>query len=190
MRSPLVLTLSLGLLGGCTLYFDEPGDPGDSVDPDPDPGTPPRPEPPTPAEQTRTLLAEWSGCLSLTNFTSASMAPTWSAIPASNGGMCTTCHLAASPTFPISSDPAAFFRALSEHSKPMLDFFAVDLATRPGKVIVNPHPYQAVATGTPPYEAHPRFSVAGAPTTALAKLYSATAARKAAGTCDPPRLLD
>src|SRR5689334_15034528 len=135
MRSPILITLSLGLLGGCALYFDDgPGYQDDVVDPDP--VTPP---PPPPADTAKSLLAEWSGCMSLASFTTAGMAPAWSAIPAGTSGgtatKCTTCHLAASTIFPISSDAGAFFRVVSEHSRPMLEFFAVDLTTGRGKVI-------------------------------------------------------
>ena len=59
-----------------------------------------------------------------------------------------------------------------------------------GLTMDNPSPFKAVATGAPPYEGHLRFSVAGAPTTALVKLYDATVARRAARMCDPPRLKD
>jgi hypothetical protein len=57
-------------------------------------------------------------------------------------------------------------------------------------VIVDTRRFQGVGSGTPHYAAHPRFTVVGAPLTALAELYDTTVARKAAGNCDPPRLID
>jgi len=185
MQSPIAIALSLGLLGGCTLYIDDRSAPGQDDTADPTPVTPPLPSP----TDTPSLLAEWSGCMSLANFTAAGMAPAWSAPPASTS-KCTTCHIAASTLFPISSDADAMFKVISEHSIPMLGFFTLDRAIPPGKVIVNPNPFKSVATGLPPNEQHPRFSVDGASITALAKFYDATVARMAAGTCDPPRLKD
>src|SRR5262245_52777877 len=121
MRSPLLVTLSLGLLGGCALYFDDgPQVEGDDIA-DPGPVKPPPDPDPT---DSKTLLAEWSGCMSLTNFTSAGMAQAWSAIPTTNSTTkCTTCHTAASTLFPISSNADTMFKLISEHSQPMLEFF-------------------------------------------------------------------
>jgi hypothetical protein len=103
---------------------------------------------------------------------------------------CTTCHTGASTLFPISSNAETMFKLISEHSRTMLELFALDLTVRPGGVVVNAAPFKGVATGIAPYEAHPRLSVAGAPTSALVKFYDATAARRAARMCDPPRLKD
>jgi len=191
MRSRLLIPLLLGSLGACALSSEQegpPADPGDFPDPDPDPDieTPPL----TPAQEARALLAEWSGCMSLASFTSAEMASTWSQIVAADGSRCTRCHTEATPSFPVSSNPEAFFQVISEHTLPMLLFFTVDLTTRPGKVIMSPSRFEAVGTGTPPNALHPRFTVAGAPTTALTSFYNATVARKAANACDPPRLKD
>ena len=189
MRSRLLIPLLLGSLGACALSSEQegpPADPGDFPDPDPDIETPPL----SPAQEARALLAEWSGCMSLASFTSAEMASTWSQIVAADGSRCTRCHTEATPSFPVSSNPEAFFQVISEHTLPMLLFFTVDLTTRPGKVIMSPSRFEAVGTGTPPNALHPRFTVAGAPTTALTSFYNATVARKAANACDPPRLKD
>jgi hypothetical protein len=189
MRSRLLIPLLLGSLGGCALSTEErpPADPEES--PDPDPSTPSGPL--TPAQEAKALLAEWSGCMSLANFTSASMASAWSQIPTTDGsGACTRCHVSASPSFPVSSNAETFFTMLSEHLAPMLLLFTVDLASRPGKVIVDTRIFEAAGSGMPPHALHPRFTIAGAPMTALTSFYDATVARKAAGACDPPRLKD
>jgi hypothetical protein len=188
MRSRLLIPVLLGLLGGCALSSEDEGPPADPGEPDPDPGIPSGPS--TPAQNAKSLLAEWSGCMSPENFASTGMASAWSQLTADDGSGCTRCHAAASLVFPVSSDPKAFFQVISEHSQPMLLFFSVDLTSQPGKVIKSSFRFEAVGTGTPPHAVHPRFTVAGAPATALTSFYNATVARKAAGACDPPRLID
>jgi hypothetical protein len=191
MRSGLLIQLLLGSLGGCALYFDDDGtsvDPGD--DPGPGPGPDPvPPSPPTLAQQARALLDEWSGCMSLENFASADMAPTWSQL-SSAGGKCANCHTEGTLDFPVSSDASVFFEVISEHKWPLLMFFGVDLTNRPGKIVINPISFQAAGSGTVPHAQHPRFSIEGAPLTALTTFYNLTVARKVAGECDPPRLID
>jgi len=188
MSSRTTVTLLLGLLGGCAL------DGGDGASPDPgessdlDPGAPSTP--PSTGTQAGQLLKEWSGCMSLGNFTSANMAPTWSAILDSSGSQCTSCHVPATLEFPPSRDAAAFFQQISEHSRSLLDFFTVDARSNPTKVIADPLPFVATGTGVDPHRQHPRFAVPEAALTALTTFYDATVARKASGTCDPPRLKD
>jgi hypothetical protein len=185
MHSRFALAMCLGLLGGCVLYdFDAP-DPAPE-EPVEDPTIPPDP-PITPAAEAAALLAEWSGCMSLENFTSTNMAPTWSAISAT-GESCTTCHTPGTVQFPVSSNAAAFFQVLSGYKFALLQFFTVDLAQRPGKVIVQTRTFEAAGSGAPPHMEHPPFTVGAAPIAALAAFYDATVARKAAGTCDPPRV--
>lgn len=192
MRSGLLIPLLLGSLAGCTLYFEDDGgpvDPGDSPEPDPDPGPDPvPPSPPTPSQRAKALLAEWSGCMSLQNFTSAGMATAWGQI-LSDSGECTQCHTEGSRDFPISKNAEAFFKVISEHSMSMLLFFGVHLGSPADKIVVNTTAIQAVGSGQAPHSAHPRFSVAGG-LTALTKFYNSTMTRKAAGQCDPPRLID
>lgn len=190
MRSGLLIPLLLGSLAGCTLYFEDEGDPGDSPEPEPDPYPDPvPPSPPTPAQRAKALLTEWSGCMSLESFTSAGMAPAWSQI-LSDSGKCTQCHTEGSRDFPISKDAGAFLKVISEHSMSMLMFFGVQLGSPADKVVINLVGMEATGSGAPPHLAHPRFTVAGAPLSALTKFYDLTVARKAAGQCDPPRLID
>jgi hypothetical protein len=186
MRSCLLIPLLLGSLGGCALVFEDEGSPAEAPPPDID-----QPPAPSPAQEGKALLAEWSGCMSLTNFMSAQMAPTWSGIISADGS-CTTCHTEeGSPAFPVSSNADAFFKVISERVFPMLLFFSVDLTSSPGKVIITqPLPLQNVGSGQPPYMAHPRFTLGAAPINALTTFYDATVARKVAGECDPPRLID
>jgi hypothetical protein len=187
MRSALLIPLLLGSLGGCALVFDDDGSPGDpGGPPEPDTDHPSDPVPPLTAKE---VLAEWSGCMSLPNFKTANMAGAWSQITSANGN-CTTCHAAGSRELPISSNPEAFFKVLSEHTSTLLLFFSLDLTNPPGKVVIHPSPLQAIGSGAPPHTAHPRFTVGLGPISALGTFYNTTMARKVSGECDPPRLID
>jgi hypothetical protein len=186
MRSRVALTLMLGLLGGCALYVDDEGRP-DTEHPS-DPGSDPAPLPAEPTTP-RQLLELWSGCMSLESFKSANMAPAWSSI-STGASTCASCHSSASgiAMYPVSPDPELFFRTISSHTFAMLEFFSVDLPYL--RMIVHPSPFKSVSGGLDPHREHPRFSVEGAPMTALRTFYDATRARQVAGTCDPSRLVD
>lgn len=158
------------------------------------PGGSGEPEPggESPALATARVMKEWSGCQSLELFTAANMTA-WGNMQA-DGSACRTCHGEGVYGF-IASNQAEpnFFKYITEDKYFMLQYFSVDLSGGPAaaKIVINTRSFDAVGRGVPPHESHPRFN----PTnnngmTALQKYYDDVMARKAAGTCDPARLLN
>ena len=70
----------------------------------------------------------------------------------------------------------------------MLQFFTVDLVKE--EVVTNLATINQVATAQPPHQEHPTFPTSHGGLTALQNFFAATAARRDAGTCDPPRLMN
>ena len=139
--------------------------------------TPPPPDP-------KILLREWSGCMSIENFTTAKMPTAWGTLAAATGQKCVNCHQNGLGIL-ISADPTLFFNSMSQQSFFMLKFFTVD--TQANKVIVNTGSF----TSASKLAGHPYFNpTVNAGMTALQSFYDLTAARKTAGTCDPARLMD
>ena len=139
-------------------------------------GNPPPPDP-------KIALREWSGCMSLTNFTTAKMPTAWGGLAAANGQKCVNCHLNGLGIL-INADANIFFNSMSQQSYFMLKFFTVD---NTGKVIMNTGSFTNAST----MAGHPTFNpTTNAGMTALKDFYDLTLARKTAGTCDPARLMD
>ena len=139
-----------------------------------------RPPPPDP----KILLREWSGCMSLANFTTAQMPTAWGNLAANTGQKCTNCHEAGLGIL-ISANANNFFNATATQSYFMLKFFTVDTAAN--KVIINTGSFTSAST----LAGHPSFNpTTNAGMTALKSFYDLTMARKTAGTCDPARLMD
>lgn len=141
----------------------------------------------TPAQITTALLKEWSGCMSLASFQAAQMASRWSAL-SSSGGNCGTCHNTGANGFIATANESVFFSAISTNKYYLLGYFAVNLAQ--AKMVINTTNFAVVGGAQPPHTEHPTFPQSNAAMTALDQFYAATVARKAAGTCDPPRLPD
>jgi hypothetical protein len=195
MRARIATTLILlpaFALGACVLdsrgeSSDPTGDP--SHDPTAeDPGAVADPTPPVdPFPVPDALIREWSGCMSLPNFEASNMAPAWSSLAGS--AQCTSCHSEGSFGFIATPDEAVFFKAITENRYHLLAYFRVDAAA--AKIITNARGLEAVSDAEVPHAQHPRFDpdqTGGM--TALEEFYDLTVARKAAGECDPPRLLD
>lgn len=190
MRARIATTLILlpaFALGACVL--DSRGEaPAPSHDPtaqNPDPVADPTAPDPVPAFET--LIREWSGCMSLPNFQASNMAPAWSSLAGS--AQCTSCHSEGSFGFIATPDEAVFFKAITENRYHLLAYFRVDVAAN--KIITNALGLEAVADAEVPHAQHPQFDpdqTGGM--TALEEFYDLTVARKSAGECDPPRLLD
>jgi hypothetical protein len=158
-------------------------------------GTPPTGGPPaseSPADATVRLTKEWSGCMTLANFTAANM-KAWGSMRADNS-QCQTCHAGgAYGNIALANDDKTFFNVISTNKYYMAQYFSVDLSmgVAAAKVIVNTRSFTAVGGNLAPHTTHPRFTFdksTGA--TALAKFYDLTVAAKTAGTCGPSTLAD
>jgi len=139
---------------------------------------------PPPPPDPKILLREWSGCMSLANFTQANMPTAWGNLAASNGQKCTNCHQNGLGIL-ITPDANLFFNSMSQQSYFMLKFFTVD--TTANKIVVNTGSFMNALK----ISGHPQFdATTNAGLTALKSFYDLTAARKTANQCDPARLMD
>ena len=132
----------------------------------------------------KVVLREWSGCLSLANFTTANMTQAWSTLASSDRKSCLTCHNGGIDGFYISNNAQNFFTAISTQSAYMLKYFGVNSAER--KIVVNRGSFESANL----IPNHPLFPIDNAGMVALVKLYDLTMARKAANQCDPSRLIE
>ncbi len=183
----------LVLVAGCFRFDSSSDPPGQQVDAPPPVVADATPDAPlTPSQVVQALLEEWSGCLSMDNFVNAKMND-WGTLQASTGQTCQTCHDTGGDGFIATTNLTLFFTTISQHKFYLLQYFTVDLSqgTESAKVIVNQTSFTAVGTAAPPHDQHPTFNpTTNTGMTALSKLHDATLARKLAGQCDPPRLLD
>jgi len=139
-----------------------------------------------PPTDPKTYLKDWSGCMSLANFQTAKMASAWGNLAATNNQRCANCHGSGAEGFIATTDEAVFFKMVTEQSAYMLKYFSVD--TQNMKVVINTG---SLKNAGETITGHPRFdATTNAGMTALQTFYDATMARKAAGTCDPSRLVD
>ncbi len=151
--------------------------------------TPPPSGSETLSQATERVLSEFAGCMSKTNFDAANMAGAWGNLN-SGQGQCVTCHTNGGFGMIISAQSQPFYDALSVRKNYFLQYLTVDLTTgtATAKVIVNETSFKGVATGQDPHREHPTFNATNNNgMTALKAFYASTMARKAAGTCDPPR---
>lgn len=149
----------------------------------------PNQPPPPPLIDATAKLRDWSGCMKLTDFTTAQMAQKWSGLAASNGQRCANCHQAGAFAFMSGNgDATIFFNTITTQKDLLLKYFTVDST---GQVIINQAAFNNAAVALPAggTSNHPAFN----PTTnigmdALMLFYTATKANQTAVTCDPPRL--
>lgn len=140
--------------------------------------------PPPPPFDPKVPLKEWSGCMTQANFDAAGMTQAWSTLGADNLQKCLNCHLAGAAGFYISNNSTAFFTQISTSTPFLLKYFSVSTVEK--KVVVNTASFQSANK----IQGHPTFALTNAGSIALQKLYESTLAKKTAGTCDPPRLMD
>ena len=141
------------------------------------------PPPPSGAEA---LVREWSGCMTLEHFRLAKMTA-WGSLAASNGQACSSCHGTGFEGFYADRDDLGMFTAITTTQQFLLQYFSPDVANH--KMIVNEAMFQAVGTGQPPHQGHPRFDPRNnAGMTALRSFHDVTLLQQQAHTCDPPRL--
>lgn len=133
----------------------------------------------------KVLLREWSGCMSLENFNAANMTQAWATLGADDLRKCLNCHNGGVDGFLISANAQQFFDGMSQQAEFLLKYFSVN--TNENKVVVNTGSFTTANL----IQNHPSFPAAtNAGMTALQAFYTSTAARKAAGGCDPARLKD
>jgi hypothetical protein len=151
----------------------------------------PMPGQESPADATARLTKEWSGCMTLANFTAANMTA-WGNMRANNSA-CKTCHVNGEYG-QIASDVAGpFFTLISTNKYYMAQYFSVDMSkgVADGKIIINTRSFTGVGQGLAPHQEHPRFNLTNSTgMTALQKFYDLTMAAKNAvpSTCGPPTL--
>ena len=137
------------------------------------------------------LLAKWSGCMVLTEFTSANFATTWANKQATTGA-CQQCHTTGGNGFLATQDSATMFSRLMQKSPFggyfLQDYFTVD-TTDPAnpKIVMNTALLMKEGMG---YAQHGTFSTATTDNamTVLTSYYNTTMAHLTAGTCGPSQL--
>jgi hypothetical protein len=156
-----------------------------------DPNNPnpnPNPTGPSPGEISEQLMTEWSGCMNLAEWNQLEVAQAWAA-KGSGEGPCIRCHINGQASFIATDESERMFNVLTTSRFFMSTFFVanvVDLAN--AKMEVNRPEFERVGNNLYPHIEHPSFNVDGNAMTKLVDFYNLTMARKAAGTCDPPRL--
>jgi hypothetical protein len=169
MRTTVVLIAALlaGCVGGITDLGEGPADPA------------------APDAQTfdaKAVFRQWSGCMTMANFQTASMKTAWSTLTTNDGKQCLNCHDQGAYNFIASDDETAFFTGLSQHSYFLSMYFTVNPATK--KIEINTGSFNAANTAV----GHPRFNTtSNQGLTALTTFHAATAANTA---CETPRMLD
>jgi hypothetical protein len=139
---------------------------------------------PTPMVDPKQLLKDWSGCMSLANFETAQMTQKWGTLAGTNQALCRSCHQTGLG-FYIGNPAQNFFDIVSKTSGFLLKYVTVN--TQEGKVVINNGAFESANK----IKDHPLFPVTtNAGYLALQQFYELTNQRKAAGQCDPPRLLD
>ena len=140
----------------------------------------------------RQLMSQWSGCMTLTDWTADNVAPQW-AQKNTGEGTCEACHINAQG-FLASRDSQRVFDILTTQVNArtggmyMEMYFVPDITTDPAnpKMIINRAGLERAASGN---AQHPRFNVDGNAMTALTSFYTKTMAKKTANTCATPRFM-
>jgi len=136
------------------------------------------------------VLAEFAGCMTLTDFQTAQMANKWGDMNAQNNQQCENCHATGAEGFIASQNESFMWNVFSNRKYYFLQYLTVDLLGGPtaAKVIVNETSFRGVATAMAPHQEHPTFNLNNSQgMTALKQFYDLTMAKKMAGTCGTPR---
>ena len=149
----------------------------------------------TPAQATVRIMQEWSGCMTLDNFTAANMRA-WGNVNAGGGGNCKTCHNQGEFGHVASNIDQPYFDIISQDKYYMLQYFSIDMTggVAAAKVIINNRSFEGVGNRLAPHQQHPNFN----PTDnngyrALEAFYLSTNTAKLAapaGVCGPPKLMN
>jgi hypothetical protein len=137
-----------------------------------------------PGQATARLLNQWTACMTLANWQAANMTTAWGNMQTNGGSACRSCHATGGQGFiatnieeTAAGGPPGMWTVVSTKEPYLVQFFSVDLASTPAKVIMNMTTFQGVATGTPPHSEHPRFDPANNDgMNALKTFYDTTAA--------------
>jgi hypothetical protein len=138
------------------------------------------------------LLAKWSGCMQLTEFTAANFSTTWAQKQATTG-QCQQCHDTGGNGFLAVADSATMFSRLMQKNPYggyfLQDYFTVDTTTDPTtpKIIVNTALLMKEGGG---YAQHGTFSTSTNDNamTVLQNYYTTTMAHLTANTCGASQL--
>lgn len=144
----------------------------------------------TPGEMSKQLISEWSGCMDLTTWNANNVAEEWANLGSSEGP-CIRCHVNGQASFIATDDSERMYEVLTTNKYYLLSYFSpnvTDLAN--AKMEINYQAFERVANGEYPHTEHPGFDLDNDAMIALELFYDATMARKAAGTCDPPRIIE
>lgn len=153
--------------------------------------TPPPSGGETLSQASERVLAEFAGCMTLTDFQTANMADAWGNMNAQNNQQCENCHATGGEGFVASRNETFMWNVFSNRKYYFLQYLTVDLlgGAASAKVIINETSFRGVATAQAPHGEHPTFN-AGANSQgmqALKQFYDLTMAKKMAGTCGAPR---
>lgn len=176
-----ILCVSLLLVAACASEISTGGGGGSDVGVDA--GPPPPPPPPT-TKTADQLITDWSGCMTLANFTQAKMNTAWGNLAASTGNACASCHSDGFEGFYVNTDANLMFTALSTSKAFLAVYFSADVTNQ--KVIVDSALFAAVGAGTGSFAGHPQFPTNNAGILALNNFYQLTLTAQQAGTCGPP----
>lgn len=132
-------------------------------------------------------LAQWTGCMSLDNFTTANMPTAWGQLAANNLQRCANCHAGGAYAFMSGNGNAEiFFNTITTQKDLLLKYFTVDAT---GTVLINEAAFKNAGVDLPPDTSHPAFNpTTNAGMTALLEFYELTKTRQMMNACDPPRL--
>jgi len=145
------------------------------------------------------LLAQWSGCMQLTDFNAADnntgMAQAWAnRVQTGNGDTCGNCHVNGTGTsyFIATPSPTNMFGTISTEREYLSTFFTIDTTKTPNQVVINTIPFKLASEGL---SASGQHEEGWNPTnnegmTALTDFYNATMAHLTANACGPSTLAD
>jgi hypothetical protein len=143
------------------------------------------------AQASERVLAEFAGCMTLTEFQAANMAEEWGDMNAQNNQQCENCHATGGEGFVASQNEAFMWNVFSNRKYYFLQYLTVDLLGGPAaaKVIMNETSFRGVATAQAPHQEHPTFNAGlnSQGMVALKNFYDSVMAKKTAGTCGAPR---
>jgi len=162
------------------------------------PGNPMDPPPTeTPGAATQRIISEWSGCLAETDFVELQFGECF-ANKTSNEGPCEQCHQDGGGGFFANDDNVRTYQVLSQNKYFMLMYFRPDV-TNLANAMMQPNieAFLRVGANESPFTEHPAFDINDptgglniSPAAQLQELYDRTMARKAAGQCGPPVLMN
>ncbi len=155
------------------------------------PNTPTTPGGESLAQASERVLAEFAGCMTLTDFQTANMADAWGDMNAQNNQQCENCHATGGEGFVASRNEQFMWNVFSNRKYYFLQYLTVDLlgGAAAAKVIINETSFRGVATAMAPHQEHPTFNANANSQgmVALKEFYDLVMAKKMAGTCAEPR---